>query len=85
MSSNKVPLDKLIIRVEEVICRKTGMNAQEIDKEIIAWISVYRHGSHQYQKMATEWLVNFFVNADFVRNRKQILLTPEREQLEFVF
>jgi len=76
-------LDELIEHVENIIKRKTGMNAQEIDKEIIAWISVYRHGSRQYQKIATDWLMSFFVNANFVRNKRQIELTPRKEQIEF--
>ena len=76
-------LDGLIDRVENTIKRKTGMNAQDIDKEIIAWISVYRHGSTHYRETAIDWLMNFFVNADFVRSKRQIKLTPRKEQIEF--
>lgn len=74
MNRYKIHFDDLIKEVQEVIIRKNdGLNHQAIDEEISAFISVYKHGAKQYKEYAKKWLTQFFIDAQFVRNKRDII------------
>lgn len=74
MNRNKIPFNDLLKEVEQIISKKFNtLNEQQIDSEILAFISVYRHGAEQYKEYAKEWLTIFLINANFVKNRRQII------------
>lgn len=69
----RVKLTELISRLEKDIARKKELNqSQDIDKELTAWISVYRHGSEFYKKQAESHLKQFFVNAGYIKGIRSI-------------
>lgn len=70
----KIHLNDLITELELVIQRKrdTGNEQKVVDNEVLAFISIYRHGSNEYKKMAKKWLTAFLVNAGFVKNKRLI-------------
>ena len=70
----KIHLDDLITKLELVIQRKrdTGNEQKVVDNEVLAYISLYRHGSNEYKKMAKKCLITFLVNAGFVKNKRFI-------------
>jgi len=69
----KVKLTELISRLEKDIAYKKELNqSQDINKELTAWISVYRHGSESYKQQAERYLKQFFVNAGYVKGIRSI-------------
>lgn len=74
MNRYKIHFNDLIKQVQEIIkIKNDGLNHQEIDNEISAFISVYKFGAPKYKEYAKQWLTQFFVDADFVKNRRQII------------
>lgn len=70
----KIPFNDLLKDVEQVISKKFNtINEQQIDSEILAFISLYRHGAKQHSDYAKEWLTSFLINAGFVKNRRSII------------
>lgn len=70
----KIPFNDLLKDVEQVISKKFNtINEQQIDNEILAFISLYRHGAKQHSDYAKEWLTTFIINAGFVKNRREII------------
>ncbi|MFT8905215.1 MULTISPECIES: hypothetical protein [Liquorilactobacillus] len=54
----KPSVEELIEDVKPIIIRKFGtLNQQEIDGEILAWISMYRFGNSLYKEIAKKWLI----------------------------
>lgn len=71
---SKVPLDKLLNDLEKTIRHKweSGNEQRPLDDEVLAMISVYRHGGHDYKKTAKKWLMKFLVNAGYVKGIRSI-------------
>lgn len=70
----KTPFNDLLKQVEKVISKKFNtINEQQIDSEILAFISLYRHGAKQHSDYAKEWLTSFLINAGFAKNRRSII------------
>lgn len=71
----KVKLSTLIKELEHCIKEKhrTGNSQYPIDNEVMAFISLYRHGSAECHDMAKEWLIAFLIDADFVKGKRSIL------------
>lgn len=70
----RIPIAKLAERLEKEIQRKARVGGQQdIDSEVLGYISVYRHGAPKYKLEAMDWLINFAVNADIVANKKSVI------------
>lgn len=70
----KIFFNELLKEVEQIISKKFNtINEQSIDKEVLAFISLYRHGSKEYSNHAKEWLTTFLINANFIKNRRSII------------
>lgn len=63
-----------ISKIETNIINKKGLNIEKsgVDKEIMAWISVYRHGAETYKTRAKKILLGILVNAGLVKNKKEL-------------
>lgn len=63
-----------ISKIETNIINKKGLNIDKsgVDKEIIAWISVYRHGAETYKIKAKKILLGILVNSGLVKNKKEL-------------
>jgi hypothetical protein len=63
-----------IRKIETNIAHKKGLNIDKsgVDKEIIAWISVYRHGAETYKIRAKKILLGILVNSGLVKNKKEL-------------
>lgn len=69
----KIKLSVLIRELENDIKSKDdGLNSQSIDKEILAIISIYRHGRKDYKNTVTKWLTVFLANAGYVKGVRSI-------------
>lgn len=62
----------LIKRFEKSILEKNSLNKDTtgVDKEILAWISVYKHGDEYYKEKARNILIGIAVNAGMIKNRR---------------
>lgn len=68
-----VEFDDLVKELEELIKKKHETNqSQDIDGELLAWVSVYKNGSKVYSRQAKKHLKSFFVNAGFVKGIRSI-------------
>lgn len=68
-----VKFDELVSVLEKELKRKKELGQQQaIDKEISAWITIYKQGANSYKKIAVKWLTQFFVNANFVNKERDI-------------
>lgn len=63
-----------IRKIETNIAHKKGLNVDRsgVDKEIIAWISVYKHGAENYRIIAKKVLSGILVNSGLVKNKKEL-------------
>lgn len=70
----KISFNDLLKDVEQVISKKFNtINEQQIDSEILTFISLYRHGAKQHSDYAKEWLTIFLISAGFVKSRREII------------
>ena len=62
-----------ICKIETNIVNKKGLNIDTsgVDKEIMAWISVYKHGAEIYKARAKTILLGILVNSGLVKNKKE--------------
>lgn len=68
-----VKFDDLVSNLEKELKQKKELGQQQvIDKEIKAWITIYKQGANSYKKVAIKWLEQFFVNANFVNKKSDI-------------
>lgn len=63
-----------ISKIETNIINKKGLNIDKrgVDKEIMAWISVYRHGAEIYKIKAKKILLGILVNSGLVKDKKEM-------------
>lgn len=66
---NKI-LEDIIKEIKKDIFKKDELNLRQIDFNIVAWISVYEHGSEIYKKEAENWIITFAVNVGYLRSKK---------------
>ena len=66
--------DDHIRSIETNIVNKNGLNIDTsgVDKEIMAWISVYKHGAEIYKVRVKTILLGILVNSGLVKNKKEI-------------
>ncbi|MFC0278120.1 hypothetical protein ACFFH2_15710 [Enterococcus devriesei] len=57
-----VLIDQLKIDIEN---KKASNQSQQIDNEVLAYISIYKYGNKLYSSLAKKWLQFFLVNAGY--------------------
>lgn len=71
----KTLLSDEVSRLQNAIIRKRDdLNEQDIDDEILGYISIYKHGSKQYRERAKKVLVSILVNSGMVRKISDIII-----------
>lgn len=66
-------MEELVNHLENTVLRKKESDqTQAVDFDVIAWISVYRHGSPKFKDYAKEWLVTLAVNAGILNKKRDI-------------
>ena len=68
----KVTIEEVNAYIKNIISKKDTLNADDtgVDKEILAWISVFESGSIVYKKIAENTLKGIYVNAGLIRNKR---------------
>lgn len=70
----KLLLSDEVVRLQRIIEKKRdGLNEQDIDEEILAWISVYKYGAKQYQEYAKRFLVSILVNSGMIKKKSDLI------------
>ena len=66
--------NELIQMFEKSILKKDELNKDTtgVDKQILAWISVYRHGAESYKEKARNILIGIAINAGMIKNRRSV-------------
>lgn len=66
-------MEELVIYLEKAVTsKKESDQTQAVDFDVIAWISVYRHGSPKFKDYAKEWLKTLAVNAGILNKKRDI-------------
>lgn len=66
-------LDDIVNEIRAEIAKKDSLNFHLADERVLSYISVYRHGAEPYREYAKQWLIQFAVNAGFVKNKKEVV------------
>lgn len=65
-------LEDVIKEIKKDIFEKDELNLRSIDFDVMAWISVYEHGSESYKEEAKNWIITFAVNAGYLSSKKSL-------------
>ena len=66
---------------EEIIAKEESNNSQIIDKEVLAWINVYKNGRKDFKLKAENWLTNFFINSEMVSKKSDLIFNAKEEEV----